>query len=474
MIDKDHKLFVSVYAWQNDMQDYVVAGNLVFGHSEESNITTTSFHYADSYVANAFGALDPANLDPKKESLFVCTRPSGQLFGYFSALLPGQFGNQLLADVDPIWPTLNEVQKLHVLTLAHGDFGSIHLNAHNHQLGKVIENFNQLNEVVQKIRAFQQRQERSILTPELEGALCSLGGSKPKVDFEVNADGRIQRYVVKLNCSDFFNDARISTLLADSQKAARITVCPRKAQLLPCGEDVLICTNYARKWAEPSDDAETRIIRYNRVNFRTLLENDPFLGVGEQPKIQHLIHVIDHYSDSPRADKEELFRRTLFSVGTNHTANGFDNFEMYDTGRGKWRLSPSYSNLPSPDRGTNFQVGIETGASCSSLIHFDERWIAVLGGKFGYTPVESLGLAFPVVQSLEALPVRIENSNLISIDKAALKQIIPSEQIGKLAQKINRTPEIMDEARKRYGFQSVPPTPTQPKGPTGGGGPKLG
>lgn len=474
MIEKENKLFVSVYAWQNDLQDYVVAGNLLFGHSEETQFTTTSFHYDKSYVKNGFGALDPANLDPAKDDLYVCSRPSGQLFGYFSALLPGQFGNQILADIDPIWPTLNEIQKLHVLTLAHGDFGSIHLNAHNNQVGKVIDSFGALNEVVEKIRAFQQRRARSILTPELEGALCSLGGSKPKVDFEVSADGRVQRYVVKLNSSDFFNDARVSTLMADSQKSARITVCPRKAQSLPCGEDVLICTNYARKWADSNGEEEARVIRFNRVNFRTLLENDSVLGVGEQPKIQHLIHAIDRYSDNARADKEELFRRTLFSVGTNHTANGFDNFEMYDTGRGKWRLSPSYSNLPSPDRGTNFQVGMETGASCSSLIHFDERWVAVLGGKFGYTPIESLGLALPVVQSLEALPVRIDNSNLMSADQAALKQIIPSEQIAKLAQKINRTPEIVDEAKRRYGLQAVPPAPTQPKGPTGGGGPKLG
>lgn len=465
---KNNNLFISVYAWQNDMQDYVVAGNLLFGKSDESGMTVTSFQYESSYVEDGFGSLDPANLNTKESNLVICKRPSGQLFGYFSNLLPGQFGNQLLADIDPIWPTLNEIQKLHVLTKAHGDFGPIHLNAQNDQAGEVIESIEMLDEVVQKIRSFQKGNTRAVLTPELEGALCSLGGSKPKVDFEVKSDGRVQRYVVKLNCSDCYNDAQVSSFLSENQKSARISICPRKPLALPCGEDVLVCTNYARKYVEPAQQRSGVIIRYNRVNFRTLLEDDPVLGVGEMPKIEHMIHVIDKYSDNPTSDKEELYRRTLFSVGTNHTSNGFDNMEMYDIGRGKWRLSPSYSNLPNPDRGTNFQVGIETGASCTSLVNYDERWLSMLGGQFGYAPKDSLVIAMPVVQTLDALTVRIEKSNLLETDKVTLKKILPSEQFSKLNQRIINTPAIMEQAKKRYGVQVVKTSP-EPKKPSGGG-----
>lgn len=472
MIEKNESLFVLVYTWQNDIQDYVYAGNLIFGISGETEFATTTFHYDKDYVSQGFGALDPANLNPEKEDIFVCKRPSGQLFGYFSNLLPGQFGNQLLTDIEPLWPTWNEIQKLHVLAEAHGDFGAIHINPHNDQAGQVIGSIEKLNEVVEKIRAFQQGKVRSVLTPELQGALCSLGGSKPKVDFVVKTEDRVQRYVVKLNCSGCYNDARVSALLSESQKSARITVCPRKAQPLPCGEEVLICTNYSRKRLESDEKNDAKIIRYNRVSFRTLLENDPILGVSEHPKLNHMIHVIDRFSADPMADKAELFRRTIFSVGTNHTANGLDNMEMYDTGRGRWRLSPSYNNLPNPDKGTNFQVGIESAASCTSLVKFDERWISMLGGEFGFTPIESLGLAYPVVQSLEALPIRIEKSNLVAPDQSVLKNVIPSEQIGQLLAKINNTPGILEEAKKRYGLQSVQKPPV-PKGPENNGGPTM-
>lgn len=463
-----HNLFVSVYAWQNDIQDYAVAGNLIFGKSDDSGITTTSFQYDKAYMKSGFGSLDPANLDLSQSDLFICKRPSGQLFGYFSSLLPGQFGNQLLADIDPTWPALNELQKIHVLTKAHGDFGAIHLNAHNDQPGEVIGSLERLDEVVQKIRAFQNGAARSILTPELQGSLCSLGGSKPKVDYEAEDEGVLQRFIVKLDCSECYSDAKVSTFLANNQKTARINACSRKSITLPSGEDVLVSSNYSQKYVRKEGEPRISIIKYNRISFRTLLENDPLLGVGELPKIQHLIHVIDKYSHNPKADKEELYRRTVFSVGTNHTSNGFDNMEMYDTGRGKWRLSPSYSNLPSPDKGANFQVGIESGASCTSLVNFDAKWLSILGGQFGYTPLESLAIATPVVQTLDSLSVSVENSDLPKADKQFLKKILPSAKFATLSKRINNTAEIIGEAKKRYGVQVVASS-QEPKKPTDGG-----
>ncbi len=450
MESKTKNLIVRLSMWENEVQDYLSVGTLIYCNDHRQQIGLVGFCYDRIYVQEGWPAIDPAHLDPQvNEGRFAGNHGNGRLPPYFAAFLPGEFGQQLLSEVDHRWEALSEAEQLYVMTLAHGDFGAPQLNPQHDQHNEPIRSITELNHLVQAIREFQSGKRSIPITRELQGALCSLRGPKPKVDFERAEDGIARRYVAKLNTTGYYNDARVTITMGDLERGAGIHTCDNHVVPLECGEEVLFSHNYARTQTfgrHPDGEKYRLILKYNRVSFKTLLAEDPILNNTQRPTYKHIVYAINKYSADPVTDKEELFRRAVFTAATNHTANGLDNLEMYDQGRGRWRLSPSFHNLPNPFRDTEFDISFSAPMITGHLLRLNESFLSTLGTQFGIDPLRAQALALPVVESLESLESMMEKHNLSASDRDTLRECVNIEQIQQLHQRLSDNQLVAQQA----------------------------
>jgi len=430
--------------WDNQVQEYLPVGTLFL--DREKRLGFVGFIYDRDYVKNGLPAIDPAHLDPqKRDGRYVCRFENGRLPHYFSSFLPGEFSQHLLVDVDSLWTRLSEAEKLYVMTLAHGDFGAPQLNPQNKQYNDAIQDMSTLNKLITAIRHFQQGDAPNPITEELYGALCSFHGTKPKIDYREIKGDVSRRFVVKLNTTDHFNDARVSAVMQKIEDAAGIETCDTRLVKLDNGEDVLFSYNYAHSdmYKKFDDgDSEHIIMKYNRVSFRVLLAEDPILDNTQRPSYCHIVHAIEKYSSDPETDKQELYRRAVFSASVNHTANGLDNMEMYDTGGGKWRLSPSFNNLPNPISSTEYDVSFTDTASTHQLLDMNELFLEQLGKEFGFNAIRSKSLALPVLTAVSNIQNVMTYYDLSENDSKSVAKCIKIDEVNKLKSNIEQDPDI--------------------------------
>ena len=441
---QNNRYFVRLSMWNNMVQDYLPVGTLIY--EKDDRLGFVGFAYDSDYVNSRCPAIDPAHLDPKVNSgRYVCRAKKGTVPHYFSAFLPGEFGQQLLSGMSDNWRKLNEAEKLYIMTLAHGDFGAPQLNPQNDQYNNPIKDLEELSLLVATIRNFQNGAGPAPIPKELHGAVCSFRGPKPKIDFESEKDGISRRFVVKINTTGYYNDARVSKTMNDLEISAGISICNSTVVKLNCGEEVLFSYNYARteKYQQQPDGSPTKLIlKYNRISFKTLLADDPILGNTQKPSLRHAIHVIDKYSADPVSDKEELFRRTIFSASTNHTSNGLDNLEMYDKGDGTWRLSPSYHNLPNPLADTCFDLSFYDTEVSSNLLRVNEEFLNHLANAFDFDETYTKLLALPVVNSLLTFDRAVARHSLSDNDKLLITRCIKINDLSALRTHITQDKRI--------------------------------
>lgn len=467
----NRKLLIRLSMWENDIQDYLPVGTLVYDSNPAQKIGFVGFVYDKAYVNAGWAAVDPAHLDPRTDNgRFPVKERDGRVHHYFASFLPGEFGQQLLSEVDKRWETLTEAEKLYVMTHAHGDFGAPQLNPQNTQHNEPIRDLGELSRLVEAIREFQRGERANIITPELQGALCSFRGPKPKVDYEEQVDGIARRFVAKLNTTSYYNDARIAATFTAVEKEACINACDNRVVPLECGEEVLFSYNYARteQFEKKVDEEPNRIImKYNRISFKTLLAEDPKLGNVQRPNYGHICYAIDKYSADPFTDKEELFRRAILSAATNHTNNGLENLEMYDQGGGKWRLSPSFHNLPNPMADTQFECGFGDGIMTGNLLRFDEKFVQSVGAIMGFDGLKSLALASPVLNSLSSLERTMSIYGLSSDDKDTVRESVKIKEAASLLDRINQNDAVQQVISESQGLPTVSydEVDTTPKGP---------
>jgi hypothetical protein len=233
------KFFIRLSMWENEIQDYLPVGTLVYDNDPSHRLGFAGFTYDRDYVIDKWPAVDPAHLNPQIDGgRFTNKERNGKVPHYFSGFLPGEFGQQLLSQVDSQWDSLTEAEKLYVMTFAHGDFGAPQLNSQNNQHNAPMSDLVELSKLVEAIREFQQGDRPSPITRELQGALCSFRGPKPKVDYEEEKDGVAHRFVAKLNTTSYYNDARVATTFTTIEKNAGIDACPNRIVSLYCGEEV--------------------------------------------------------------------------------------------------------------------------------------------------------------------------------------------------------------------------------------------
>jgi len=442
----NRKIFIRLSMWENEIQHYLPVGTLIFDNDPSHRQGFVGFVYDSEYIRDKWPAVDPAHLDPQVDcGQFATNSRNGAIPHYFSGFLPGEFGQQLLSSVDKRWEGFSEAAKLYTMTLAHGDFGAPQLNAQNDQHNAPIRKLEELSQLVQAIREFQRGERPSPSTKELQGALCSFRGPKPKVDYEDVKDGIAQRFVAKLNTTGYYNDARVATTFTSLEKNAGIETCANRVVRLECGEEVLFSYNYARaeSFAKHKDGERYRLIlKYNRISFKTLLADDPVLGNTQRPDYTHIVHAIDKYSADPVSDKEELFRRAVFSVSTNHTSNGLENMEMYDQGKGTWRLCPSFHNLPNPMSDTQFDVGFGEGIMTGNLLRLDERFLISLGSKMGIDATQSLALSYSVTSALDNLERTMSIHDLSANDRNTVRECIKINAVSTLNDRLSKDEKV--------------------------------
>lgn len=455
----NRKLFIRLSMWENEIQDYLPVGTLVYDNDPSHRIGFVGFVYDRAYVRDKWPAVDPAHLDPQIDGgRFSSKERNGKVPHYFSGFLPGEFGQQLLSEVDKRWESLTEAEKLYVMTFAHGDFGAPQLNPQNNQHNAPIRDLDELSRLVQAIREFQRGERPSPITRELQGALCSFRGPKPKVDYEEEKDGIARRFVAKLNTTGYYNDARVAAAFTSLENNAGIEACANRVVPLDCGEEVLFSYNYARteSFEKHEDDEPYRLIlKYNRISFKTLLADDPILGNTQRPNYKHIAYAIDKYSADPVSDKEELFRRAVLSAATNHTSNGLENMEMYDKGMGNWRLSPSFQNLPNPMTDTQFELGFNDSIMTGNLLRLDERFLIGLGSQMGIESTQALALGFSVTGSLVNLEKTMAMHELSANDRNTIRECVKVKDVTSLHERLDNDEKVQQAVSASKALPSV-------------------
>lgn len=433
----DNRFFVCLSMWNNMFQEYFNVGTLVYDFSQVNKTRLVGFLYNDEHLNLKLPAIDPANLNPDSNKFggkFVSNDPAGKLPHYFASFLPGSFGDDLISGINKDWSRLTETEKLYVMTFSHGDFGAPRLNAYKHQNNRPIRDLDQLSQLVIAIREYQEGHLQNPLSPDIQGALCNMQSHKPMVDFEATENGIERRFVVKLNCTGFFNDAAISSLLSAVQNNAGATACDGRVVKLESGEDVLFSYNYSRteEYHQDNDGVKKTILKYNRVSFKVLLAEDDYLDKNEPPSYKHIAHAIKLYSSDSQSDLFELYTRAFVSASTNHTSNGLSNMEMFDDGAGNWRLSPSFNNLPNPMTSTQFDCSFSDKPITSNLLNINTDFVHQLGESIGIDQEASEKLALAAGKAIQGIDKLSALHNLSDNDSMTLKEVVKFNQIEKL------------------------------------------
>lgn len=450
MPQSDNRFFICLSMWNNMFQQFFPVGTIVYDLSFHNKTRMVGFVYNKEHLELGLPAIDPANLDPAKNGKnggkFVSKNGStGQLPHYFAEFLPGPFGDDLISDINDEWKKLTETEKLYVMTHSHGDYGAPRLDAYKDQHNNPIRNIHDLTSLVTAIREYQAGHTKNPLTPEIQGALCNMKSHKPMIDFEAHESGIDRRFVVKLNQSGFYNDARMSAMMTSVQQNGGVNVCDGRVVPLSNGEDVLFSYNYSRtERYDTNDDGDKNkvILKYNRVSFRTLLAEDDFLAKGDVPGYRHIAHAIRLYSDDPEADLMELFSRAFLSAATNHTSNGLDNMEMFDDGAGKWRLSPSYNNLPNPMTCAEFDCSFSERTITGNLLYIDEEFVHDLSDTVGISHEAGERLALKAGIAIQGIDKLQVTHALSDNDISTVQEVVKFNQIDKLVASLGTKHDI--------------------------------
>ena len=451
-----------IHLWDNITQDFLPVGELYYLPTPASPARGSfcTFKYNQVHIALKCPSIDPANLPLHVNSPVINSKHKDLLHPYFRMLLPGSFGNAFLSKAHPKWDSLSEAERLHIVSMTHTDFGALQLNPQYDKYNAPLTDENTLTLLVKSIRDFQRGEHtHNSAIEKLQGALCLAGSTKPMVDYLKESNGKQRRYIVKLNSSGHYNDSRVSAALTSTQRNAGISVCDSHVVNLDTSsdetEDVLFSQNYTRQTS--MDDADINgkepIYKYNRIPMSVLLEDDPTVANSKKPTYANVAQAIEKYSDNPNADLEELFTRAFFSAATNHTSNNLSNIEMVDTGRGKWRLAPSYNNLPNPHNQAEFDVSFPGGVACQSLLVIDDSFVSRLSDSIGIDRQRGCVLAVNVCRALEGVERDMLIQGVPQGDMNTVNEIIPAQQLKDLSVKLEGIPiikSLLNAASKSY------------------------
>ena len=165
----------------------------------------------------------------------------------------------------------------------------------------------------------------------------SMGGARPKATIEDEDRLWIGKFPER---ADRFNLQRLEYATLDLARRCGLSVCNAKLQPVG-GREVLMIERFDRERVEEG------YLRYGLVSAFTLLDCDESLLDRESWSYPLLADELRRWSEKPRDDQLELYRRMIFNAAVTNNDDHPRNHALRRTARG-WRLTPAYDLVPVP------------------------------------------------------------------------------------------------------------------------------
>jgi serine/threonine-protein kinase HipA len=314
------------------------------------------FRYGDRYLQRA----DAVALDPYRLPLGKTVHEFTQLKGIPGALRdasPDAWGRRVIE---------------HKLECAAGDLHEIDYLLHGPQdgagylsFGLKVEppapkrQYNRTHQLAELIAAAQAIEEGRLVPAHLLEQLdpgTSMGGARPKATIEDEQSLWLGKFPAN---GDRCNLQRIEYATLDLARRCGLNVT--QARLQAVGDrDVLMLQRFDR------EHTNNGYLRFGLVSGLTVLDcGDSYLD-RERWSYPLLADNLRRWSDNPKADCVELFRRMVFNAAVTNNDDHPRNHALLRRPKG-WRLSPAYDLVPTP------------------VVSLEQRDLALTVGNYGRT-----------------------------------------------------------------------------------------
>lgn len=291
------------------------------------------FQYDPGYLAHPQAyAIDPVNL-PLRDGIFPSMRPEVGIHGVFSDVLPGRWGERLLAAKAGIHR--GHYAPAHLLEgMGRGGLGSL-LFSSAPSLTEISPEDDSLD-FADLAKALEEagHYEKSLDPTELKFLISggySAGGARPKLLVRLDQEA----YLAKFSSIHDPGPGVQVELEAAGLALGRLAGLdvPEFKIVVVRGRPVLLVKRF---------DVLAKGGRRGMISFRTLLSayDDPSrISYGD------LAEILKRVSVDPRGDCEKLFRQMVLNVCLINTDDHLQNFSMLHDAGG-WRFSPAYDLVP--------------------------------------------------------------------------------------------------------------------------------
>ena len=373
MISKNNSCFV--YIMPPGEVTSVTAGKFVIDTTPNGSVGR--FVYAKSYLARPDAvAIDPVEL--KLDDKIYTTAKMDGVFGAIRDVSPDHWGRRIIQrelkrmDVSEMEYLLHSPDdKIGALS-----FGvDLEPSAAKYDFNKAMD-LERLQTIADKIvngdydkdgivTAGEQVQAEELL---LIGT--SMGGARPKaVIYDEN-----YLWLAKFNTDqDRWNYALVEHAMLILAASCGLKVAQSKTVRVG-GKDVLLVKRFDRKHTTDG------FLRHRMFSALTALRTDDSPTMRENWSYLSLVEEMRLFSDNTREDAKELFMRMAFNALTTNNDDHPRNHAFISAEDNKWRLSPAYDLMPTPQVSEHRDLAMTLGkcgrwASAKNLISECEKFL---------------------------------------------------------------------------------------------------
>jgi serine/threonine-protein kinase HipA len=184
----------------------------------------------------------------------------------------------------------------------------------------------------------------------------SMGGARPKATIEDGNRLWVGKFPQK---ADRCNLQKVEHATLELARRCGISVCNSRLESV-AGKNVLMVERFDREHTKGG------YLRFGLVSALTMLDPDEYHVDRERWSYPLLADQLRRWSEKPRDDRVELFRRVVFNAAVTNNDDHPRNHALRRTAHG-WHLTPAYDLVPAP------------------LISLERRDLAMTVGAYGRT-----------------------------------------------------------------------------------------